>query len=608
MARAIRIGCGGAFWGDSPEGAAQIVRQGNVDYLVMDYLAEVTMAILSRMKARAPDAGFAGDFITQVMRPLATEIAARRIRVVVNAGGVNLNACRDALQALFSEQGLPLRVAVVEGDDLSPIADDLRAGGTTEMFTGAPMPDRLLSINAYLGGFGIARALGMGADVVLTGRVVDSALVLGPLIHEFGWFEGDHDLLSAGSLAGHLLECGTQVTGGIFTDWRETVAGWDDMGFPIAICHPDGSFEITKPEGTGGLVSTATVAEQLCYEVGDPAAYLLPDVTCDWSQVRLEQAGPDLVRVTGARGHAPTDSLKVSATWADGWRIAATMMVAGREAAAKAQATGQAILARVARLLARDGFAPFADTLIELLGAESSYGAQARAQDTREVVLKLAASHPDRAALEILAREIYHAATAMAQGLTGFAGGRPAPQPVVRLFSCLVPKALVPMRVSFEGRSHDVPHVGPGAQPPALAETRPPAPVHDGPLRTVPLIALARARSGDKGDRANIGVLSRDPAFLPWIAAAVTADSVRDWLAHFVQGEVRRYDWPGLDGFNLVLDRALGGGGTASLRHDAQGKALAQILLDMPVPVPGNWTAPGGRLEDFATEGRPHDR
>src|SRR5690606_28301305 len=178
-----------------------------------------------------------------------------------------------------------------------------------------------------------------------------------------------------------------------------------------------------------------------------PAAYLLPDVTCDWSQVQLEQLGPDLVRVTGARGHAPTGSLKVSATWADGWRIAATMMVAGREAAAKAQATGQAILARVARLLARDGLAPFTDTLIELLGAESNYGAQGRAQGTREVVLKLAASHRDRAALEIFGRELYHTATAMAQGLTGFAGGRPAPQPVVRLFSCLVPKALVPMRV-----------------------------------------------------------------------------------------------------------------------------------------------------------------
>ncbi|SEI02706.1 acyclic terpene utilization AtuA family protein [Paracoccus alkenifer] len=608
MDHAIRIGCGGAFWGDSPEGAAQIVRQGNVDYLVMDYLAEVTMAILSRMKSRAPDAGFAGDFITQVMRPLAVEIAARRIRVVVNAGGVNLHACRDALQALFAEQGLPLRVAVVEGDDLSPIADDLRAAGTTEMFTAAPMPERLLSINAYLGAFGIARALGMGADVVLTGRVVDSALVLGPLIHEFGWFEGDHDLLSAGSLAGHLLECGTQVTGGIITDWRDTVAGWDDMGFPIAICHPDGSFEITKPEGTGGLISTATVAEQLCYEVGDPAAYLLPDVTCDWSQVRLEQTGPDLVRVTGARGVAPTDSLKVSATWADGWRVAATMMVAGREAAARAQATAKAILARVARLLARDGFAPFTATLVELLGAESNYGTQARAQNTREVVLRLAASHPDRAALEILGREIFHAATAMAQGLTGFAGGRPAPQPVVRLFSCLVPKAQVPMRVSFEGRSHEVPHVEPGPQPPARPDAAAPAPDHDGPLRTVPLIALARARSGDKGDRANIGVLSRDPAFLPWIAAAVTPDAVRHWLAHFVQGEVRRHDWPGLDGFNLVLDRALGGGGTASLRHDAQGKALAQILLDLPVPVPAVWTAPGGRLEDFATEGRPHDR
>lgn len=609
MKNSVRIGCGGAFWGDSPEGAAQIVRRGSVDYLVMDYLAEITMSILARLKTKSPETGYASDFVTQVMSPLAAEIAQQGIRVVVNAGGVNLGACRDALQAEFAAQGLALKIAVVEGDDLSAIADELRAQGTTEMFSGAPMPDRLSSINAYLGAFGIAKALDLGADIVLTGRVVDSALVLGPLIHEFGWSESDYDLLSAGSLAGHLLECGTQVTGGIFTDWRETVADWDDMGFPIAICRPDGSFDITKPEGTGGLVSPRTVAEQVSYEVGDPGAYPLPDVTCDWSDVRLEQTAPDVVRVTGGRGLPPGDELKASATWADGYRASVTMMIAGREAAAKAQATGKAILERVSRLMARDSHVPFAETSIEILGAESNYGAQARAQGTREVVLKLAVRHADRRALEIFAREIYPAACAMAQGITGFAGGRPAPQPVVRLFSCLVPKAMVPVRVTFEGQTVAVPH----APATALASPPPrdpavPRPTVDGPLVRVPLIALAHGRSGDKGDKANIAVLARDPDYLPWIAEAVTTDAVRDWFAHFVKGKVEHYPWPGLNGLNFLMDQALGGGGVASLRHDPQGKALAQILMDMPVPVPAAWVQPGGKLANFATEAIPHDR
>ncbi|SEO42548.1 Protein of unknown function [Salinihabitans flavidus] len=604
MTQEVRIGGGGGFWGDSPDGAAQIVRKGNVRYLVLDYLAEVTMSILSRLKAKSPDAGYAPDFVTQVMRPLAPEIAEQGIRVVTNAGGVNLQACRAALEALFEELGVALKVAVVEGDDISALADDLRSGGVREMFTGAPMPDTLNSVNAYLGAQGIARALEDSADIVLTGRVVDSALVLGPLIHEFGWSETDYDRLSAGSLAGHLIECGPQVTGGIFTDWRK-VPGWDDMGFPIAVCRPDGSFDIAKPGGTGGLITPQTVAEQLCYEVGDPAAYILPDVICDWSDVRLEQSGENRVRVSGARGRAPTGTLKVSATYADGYRSAVTMMIAGREAAAKARATGEAILKRVARMIETAGLSPLSETMIEVLGAESNYGAQARTDHTREVVLKLAVRHPERKALEFFAREIYPSACSMAQGLTGFAGGRPAPQPVIRLFSFLVEKDRVPMTVRSGDKEARVPHGPSGDQPdvpPNVAEGG--LPDADGPLCTVPLIALAHGRSGDKGDTANVGVLARDPAFLPWIRQSVTPQAVAGWFAHFVKGEVRRHEWPGLQGFNFVMDQALGGGGVASLRHDPQGKALAQILLDLPVSVPADWVAEGGVLSDYSQEAR----
>ena len=598
MGKIVRIGCGAGFWGDTPEGPAQLVRSVGIDYLALDYLAEITMSILARMKAKTPTLGYATDFVTLVMKPLAQEIAAKKIRVVTNAGGVNPIAARDALEAVFREAGIDLKVAIVLGDDLADREAHFRAKGVTEMFSGAAFPEKIASINAYLGAFPIAAALAAGADVVVTGRCVDSALMLGPLIHEFGWGPQDFDLLSAGSLAGHLLECGVQVTGGIFTDWRD-VQGWDHMGFPIAECAADGSFVVTKPEGTGGLVSPMSVAEQVVYEVGDPAAYLLPDVVCDWSDVTLEQVGPDRVRVTGARGRASTPFYKVSATHSDGWRATATMMIAGREAVAKAEAVGAAILARSRRLMATTGFPDFSETSIEALGGEASYGAASRARDTREIILKIGVRHPSKEALQIFAREIYPAATAMAQGLTGFAGGRPEPQPVIRLFSFLASKSDVPIAVEI-GDERLLQPVTPGApfsaRPPARIESCP----IEGPTATVPLIALAHGRSGDKGDSANIGILARRPEFVPAIRAALTPEAVKACLGHFVAGEVELFEWPGLQGFNLLLHRALGGGGMASLRHDPQGKTFAQVLLDLPVAAPAAWLAPGGALEAWA--------
>jgi hypothetical protein len=600
MVKTVRIGCGAGFWGDSPEGPQQLVRSGKIDYLVMDYLAEITMSILARMKAKKPDLGYATDFVTMVMKPLAKEISEKKIKVVTNAGGVNPEACRDALEAVFKEQGLDLKIAVVRGDDLSARADAYRAAGVTEMFSGAPMPERMASVNAYLGAFPIAAALKAGADIVITGRAVDSAVVLGPLVHEFGWRESDYDLLSAGSLVGHVIECGAQATGGVFTDWQD-VDGWDKMGFPIAECRADGSFEISKPDGTGGLVSVGTVSEQIVYEVGDPAAYILPDVSCDWAEVTVEQTGTDRVMVRGARGHAPTPSYKVSATYADGYRSGVTMMIAGRDAAAKARKTGEAILARSERLINEAGLGGYTETSMEILGAESNYGAQSRAAQSREVVLKIAVRHPNKDALQIFGREIYPSATSMAQGITGFAGGRPEPQPVIRLFSFLAEKADIPVSVTIGDKEIAVPPFQPNDPAPV---PRPAAKIATaksaGKTVEVPLIAVARGRSGDKGDIGNIGVLARDPDFLPFIRASLTDQAVRAYFAHFVKGKVERYEWPGLNGLNFMLHQGLAGGGIASLRHDPQGKALAQILMDFPIRVPAEWTAPGGRLAGWA--------
>lgn len=597
----IRIGCGAGFWGDSAEGPKQLVERGEIDVLVLDYLAEITMSLLARARAKDPAAGYATDF-PAVVAALAPALKAKRIRVVTNAGGVNPQACKAAIDERLRALGIDLRVAVVTGDDLLPRAAEF--ADVREMFSGAPMPKALWSMNAYLGAFPIAEALRQGADIVLTGRCVDSALVLGPLIQHFGWQADDYDRLSAGSLAGHVLECGAQATGGISTDWRLVAEGWDDMGFPVAECHADGHFVLSKPAGTGGRVTPQTVAEQIVYEVGDPGAYLLPDVSCDWREIVLRATGENQVTVSGARGQAPGDQYKVSATWQDGFRCTAMMMIGGVEAVEKAEAVAAALLKRTRRLFAERGLADYRRTHVEVLGAEANWGAHARRRDTREVILKVAVHHDDKKALELFGRECIPPATSMAQGITGFSGGRPSPTPLVRLFSCLVPKSAVSIeingsplvslspqrgeRAGVRGDAASETSAAPTPSPsPKGGETCLALPLAGEGIKTVPLIDLAYGRSGDKGDAANIGILARRPEDLPLLREQLTAEAVHRYLAHVVEGTVRRYEWPGLNGFNFLLTEALGGGGMASLRHDPQGKMLAQILMDFPLRVPG---------------------
>ena len=613
----VRIGCGAGFWGDSGEGPKQLVESGQIDYLILDYLAEITMSLLARARSKDPAAGYATDFPDVIAR-LAPQIKQHGIRVVTNAGGVNPKACQESLAAKLKAAGIELRIGIVTGDDLLSRAAELKQQGIREMFSGGEFPDKPWSVNAYLGAFPIAAALDAGADIVITGRCVDSALALAPLVHEFGWKATDYDLLSAGSLAGHVIECGTQATGGIVTDWKSTVGDWDRMGFPITEVARDGSFIATKPTGTGGRVAPETVAEQIVYEIGDPASYLLPDVSCDWRQLSLKQIDTDRVEVSGARGRAPTDSYKVSATYQDGFRATGTMMIGGRDAVARAEATAAAILRRTRRIFGERKLGDYLRSDIEVLGAESNWGVQSRARGTREVILKLAVHHQDKAALEIFSREFLPSATSMAQGITGFAGGRPSVTPLVRLFSCLVPKDSVSVSVELDGAA--VPYlplplregvgwrgesdVVAGTTTPPLAPPVPqglPAVARGGELgiegrdRTeiVPLIALAYGRSGDKGDSANIGVLARRPEFVPLLRAQLSAEAVKQYLAHFLRGKVERFEIPGLHGFNFLLHEALGGGGMASLRYDPQGKMLAQILMDLPLQVPLAWIEQG---------------
>ena len=587
--RTIRIGGATGFWGDSSMGAVQLVKGGQVDYLVFDYLAEITMSILARARATKPDTGYALDFVTAVLKPLIRDIAEQGIKVVSNAGGVNPLACARAIEALLADAGLDLKVGVVLGDDLAERGDEFRARGVTEMFTGTEMPPKLMSMNAYLGGKPIAQALAAGADIVITGRVVDSAVTLGPCIYEFGWTDDDFDRLAAGSLAGHILECGAQATGGIFTDWHLS-RDWDDIGYPIAEVSSDGSFVLTKPDGTGGLVSTATVGEQMLYEIGDPQAYILPDVACDFSEVTMEQVGTDRVLVSGARGRAPTDTYKVSATYQDGYRAGMYISITGIDAIAKARKTGEAVLKRCRRLFRDMNLPDFTDTSIEVVGAEDYYGPHSRIRHNREVVLKLAAKHPEARALEMMIREATSSATAMAPGTAGMGGNRPKVSPVVRLFSCLVPKADLPVTIQIgEERRPASPRTDGGFDPKAINRPTPgEALAPEGPV-TVPLVKLAWGRSGDKGNDANVGIIARRRDYLPYLRGALTEATVGEYFRHLWEGtqpRVERYELPGIGGFNFVLRQVLRGGGIASLRNDPQGKALAQMLLDFPVQVP----------------------
>jgi hypothetical protein len=448
--RIVRVASGQGFWGDSLEAPRQQVEGGPVDYLMLDYLAEVTMSILQKQKERDPSMGYARDFLGAIESVLPA-IVDRGVRVIANAGGVNPESCARAVLAVAAKLGAAgrVKVGVVTGDDLLPRLDELLASGheLRHMDTGEPLAvirDRVLSANAYIGSTPIVEALARGANVVVTGRSTDTALTMAPLRHEFGWGAEDWNALAAGIVAGHILECGAQCSGGnCLHDWR-TIPDLANVGYPIAEARADGSFVITKHPGTGGRVSFHSVAEQLVYEMGDPHSYITPDVVADFTSIRLEEDGPDRVRIHGITGKPATDKLKVSIAFRSGWKAVGTLVYSWPDAMEKARVADRVLRERCDRL----GLA-FDEMLTEFVGVSSTHGPLAGepSADIPEVQLRVGVRGSDRASVERFTREIAPLVLNGPPSVTGFAGGRPKVEEIVAYWPALVDKTVVQTRV-----------------------------------------------------------------------------------------------------------------------------------------------------------------
>lgn len=452
MKEKIRIASGQGFWGDLPKAPIDQVRRGPVDYLVMDYLAEVTMSIMQKQKMRNENYGYARDFV-EVIDEILPDISEKGIKVISNAGGVNPNACKDALLEAIREHDLgDIKVAVVDGDDILDDIDRLIEQGhhLDNMESGESVEtikDKLLSANVYFGCRPVVEALQKGADIVVTGRVTDTGLTLAPMVYEFGWEFDDYDKMSTGTIAGHIIECGGQVSGGNFTDW-ETVSDFVDIGFPIIEAYPGGDFFVTKHEGTGGLVSEMTVKEQLMYEIGDPSEYITPDVIADFTSVHLEQAGANRVRVFGIKGRPETETYKISASYNDGYKLASTLVYSWPDALKKAKRAGEILKGRADALDLE-----LEEYRVEYIGVngttEKPVNETDFSEEHDEVQMRVAVSGKSKEDLNRFGKEFAPLILTGPSGVTGFAGGRPKASDIVAYWPALLDKKSVSPKVNM---------------------------------------------------------------------------------------------------------------------------------------------------------------
>lgn len=596
MKTTLRIGNASGYWGDDPRALYRQVYGGRLDYITMDFLAEVTMSIMQKQKSRDPQAGYAKDFLP-MLEAVLPKLLKDRTRIITNAGGVNPEACAEAIEAMGKRLGVNPRIAVVYGDDILNNLPKLQADGCkfANMETGqdfSSVASKVLSANIYFGAAPVAEALKWEPDIIITGRVTDTGITIGALLHELGWTLKDWDKLAAGVVAGHILECGSQATGGNFTDWH-LVPSYNNMGYPICEMHADGTFFITKHPGTGGLVSVDTIREQLFYEMGNAKAYITPDVVADFTTIQLSQDGPNKVRVSGIKGYEPTPLYKVSMAYADGYKVIGELAISAPDAVAKAQKFAEIFWERVGR--------DFAATSTEFFGYDAlhrSAGHHLGANEAHEVLLRLGARDADREKLRALAKQIPAIILGGPPGVCVI-GGVPKVQEIVSYWPALMPKSATLPSVALWQQGYSEAHTVTTTPTGNFIAHDSQADVATRALHTAasvtsqsdqaqPLSSIALTRSGDKGDTANIGVMARGPKSYQWLDKNLTAQVVKDIFQELCLGTVTRHALPNMQGFNFLLENALGGGGTMSLRSDAQGKTLAQGLARQKFMIPAD--------------------
>lgn len=592
MKKKIRIGNAGGYWGDDLSALKRQLTGGPLDYITMDFLAEITMSILQRQRAKNPDLGYAVDFLDQLKECLPL-IAKKNVRVISNAGGINPIGMARKIVEMAKSMSLDLKVGVVYGDNIVDQLYELTAAGErfTNMDTGEDffkVRSRISSANIYLGAEPVVKALDAGCQIVVTGRVTDTGITLAPMIHEFGWPMEDWDRMAAGIVAGHMIECGAQASGGNITDWRE-VKDFNNIGYPIIEMERSGEFVITKHPRTGGAVNEKTVKEQLVYEMGDPSNYISPDGVARFDTVRLKADGKDRVRVQGIKGRPEPDCLKVSMSYEDGWKASGAVLVSGPDTYKKCDI--------IADILWKKLKHKYDATETSVIGSGTIWPAKLSKGEANEVMLRFGVRDRDLNKVKDFGKALSTLILSGPAGMAVTTGGRPKPSLVITYWPALMHRSRVNAKVlilstngdeDFHEISFPIRMQSVQLEEELSSPKRPKKPKVSGPTKSLRLEEICYGRSGDKGDTCNIGLLARSPEIYDWLVQNLTADKVRKFFTGITLGKVVRYELDNLHGLNFLLEETLGGGGTRSLKIDPQGKTLAQALLQMTVRVPSS--------------------
>ncbi len=590
----IRIGNASGYWGDDPGALKRQVESGPLDYITMDFLAEITMSILQKQYQKDSSLGYARDFIP-MLEEVLPKLLKNGTKLITNAGGINPEACCKKIEELAQKMGLNPKIAVVSGDNILPVMNELYPEKCSfkNMETGESFEnvfDKLACANVYYGAAPVVEALKKwDPDIIITGRVTDTGITVAPMIYEFGWSLIEWDKIASGVVAGHLLECGSQATGGNFSDWKK-VKNFHAIGYPIAEVSSDGTFILTKHEGTGGLVSLDTVREQLFYEMGNPEAYITPDVIADFSTIQAEEVGLNRVRIFGVRGFAPTKQYKISMAYEGGFKTVGSIIVSGPEAREKAKKFSEIFWERQEE--------SFEETITEYLGWNACQASLGGGQEACEILLRLGARDFDEEKLRRFAKSIPALILSGPPGVA-VAGGTSRPQVIVNYWPALMDKNLVYPEIKLLGEKESWEKVTSTEEGNFELSFSSKTQVAEKPTNSLketldflakgslhPISRIALGRSGDKGDSSNIGVLARTPKAYKFLKEILTAQVVKNLFAEICFGKVTRYTLDNLSGLNFILEESLGGGGSMTLRSDAQGKTFAQALLRQKIYIP----------------------